>query len=94
MHSNDSLVLYFLGCLILLANAQVRYHREEKEGVGNEVIKIGISFSFLCKQELVAQWPSRLSKEKGGIGTEPSAWPRPLAGHREGTLWLRSLSSC
>lgn len=71
-----------------------RYHHEEKEGVGNEAIKIGISFSFACKQELVAQWHSRLSKETGGMGTEPSAWPWPLAGHGGGTLPLRSPSSC
>lgn len=49
--------------------------------MGNEAIEIGISFPFSCKQELVAQWHSRLSKETGGMGTEPSAWPWPLAGH-------------
>lgn len=75
--------------------AQVRGPREEEEGVGNEAITIGISISFLCKQELVAQWHSRLSEETGGMGTEPSrARPRPPAGRSGGTLPLRSPPSC
>lgn len=30
-----------------------------------------------CKQELVAQWHSRLSRKTTGVGTESSAWPGP-----------------
>lgn len=41
--------MYFLGHLIHLANPQVRYHCEEKEGAENEVIKIEIIIIFVNK---------------------------------------------
>lgn len=75
------------------SNPQVRYHREVKEGVENEAVKIGINF-VVCKQELVAQWHRRLSRKTRGEGQSHQPGPGHLAGPRGAALRLRSLSSC